>query len=390
MITLLKKTILFTLSFLLSWQLMAQSPIEQKGKRKVSWKAEKGVLYYDGNIYYKGKIIRFRTKDTELMVPQKAIVEIFPIKGFNAYGEYIIFRPDKKAPEKVPIEAKKEAPKEQEWEIIDYREEAISSPEIEKIIEEDGYFETSAPSRRSKKHKDKKSQIDMEGYFGLAIFQDSLTSQGVLGTFKGDGVTQGAALSMDIYPRERAHSDLFFSSILNINSFETSVTEKTNQSSKNVTKKNSTMRLRLHTQGYLIHHEKEDLSLGLGLSWEKLPFFETINEAEGKGDLTSKTSIGFSFLGRYVYYHLFFLEKLVIDASFSPIGANTESVRQFDLEATLFYSFSKTLSFYTKGILRYQKLRFPKETAQNSDAEFIYPKTIQESLGISLGLSLKL
>lgn len=364
--------------------------------RVVQWETNEKVLYFDGNIYFEGSVYRFRTKDTKIIVPYDAVVEILAVYGFRSYGRYQVFRPiAKKEPlnvDKNPVsQMKQQSPLESEYEEFEYESTAVSSPDIDSLaISEENLFEKIDPFSRRSSGKKNDSNTEISTSFGLQISQDKIVSQGVLGTFDGDGISQGIEAAIDIYPEPRVSSPLFFSMTLNVEEFNTESKEIVEETMvKETNHENSTLRLRIDTQSIILNTKENMFSVGIGIGWEKLPFFETVDESSGKGQLKTKTSIGYSFLSRYSYT-IESIGAFIIDFNFMPIGARTKSTRQADLSLTQKGHLAYDLFYLLSARGRYQKLRFPKESSANIESVSVFPKTERQSYGFLIGVGLSL
>ncbi len=356
--------------------------------RTVSWPADEKAEYYFGNIYQENHVYRFRTTETSIKVPNDAIVEVVSVRGI---GKFHWIRADYPSqvdePAEKPAEVKDQTkPIASDPNEYTYTSEPINDPTISEVgtdfFEPLGKTEKDPVANGGKKVE---SEIFIATGGGFLGSQESLNSQGLVGEFNGSGVSYGLQAFADVYPGKPAQSLTMFSLMLDYGQFMTkSKTDVQGGDPVTKTNKNSAGRLRGQTFLKVSQGVHESLYIGFGISWEKLPFFEIINEERGEGKLTTKTSQGFQLLCRYT--KKIGLGDLVSDLGMTPIGASVKSIFQTDLNFSLRSGTGDEMGYFVGLKAKFQKVRYLKECAETDKSACTFPKTEGYSIGPLIGV----
>ena len=243
-------------------------------------------------------------------------------------------------------------------------------------------------SKISPKAQKSTPETDYTLLTGGMIFQDDLISQGLLGEFEGKGVTTGASATLGVFPKSRAFANIFFQVTAESGTFVTESQEATDLGqARSNSNSNSVAVARIDTLGVVSKQDGHQFSAGLGLFWQQLPFFEAANEGAGDGNLSTKTSIGYNLI---FDWHQLTESPYVFSGSLAltPIGANTESIRQVSGVLRLEYRIWDHLSAYFDGRFRYLQIRYTEECSKNRSSQCILPKSVQSSFGGGFGVVL--
>ena len=339
--------------------------------RLVIWKKVPDAVYYDGNIYHKNKIYRFRTRGNTYYAPVKSAVEVLAVKGPSEIHRVGVYRWSKTKA------LGNEAYGDSEFEYLGYEgDPKIDSKEIAEIMSSDDIFVVQKKAPPTKADGEPIPDL-VELSSGLLGSQENLLSEGVLGRFEGEGIGTGGFIGVEGAPGGRS-APVIFKAYFEGMSLATE-TEEIIDDSIGSSREQSIGILRLYGRflSLLSSNSWGDLRWGMGLSYEKLPFFEIQNEESGKGELTTKSSVGLSFGMQNQILTSWGIVTVGLDVL--PISGNTKSLSEVGGEIRLDYPLSHSWSLFLGGLARYQHIRYHREDSANDETSYTFPKTINTS-----------
>ena len=349
--------------------------------RKVVWDKVPGAIYYDGNIYSKESVVRVRTQQNHVYIPVKENIEVIAVKGFKNTLNLGVFR-------RKDLSNGNMASEDDDYYYFSYNDDPEIIPgEIAEAFDTESVF-----IKRSKSDNisinGKAIELLYDVFPGATITQEDVLSEGLIGRFEGKGVAIGAGNTIEGRPEEGLDATIF--------SFHSEVLSFTTESQQvidgfegSVRKQNTNM-LRFVGDFVAVMGVAGEsyFRMGLGLSWERLPFFDIKDESGGLGELTSRSSVGMSVVSQVDKKIGFGVVRL--KASVLPISGNTKSLREINSDLRALYPISGDLGLFVSGMGRYQLIRFQREKLGNNSETQVFPKTINKSFRLTLGLTAKI
>ena len=360
------------LSLLLTFSIISLSGTSfGQDLRPVTWKKVPDAVYYDGNIYHQNKIYRFRTRGNTYYAPVKSAVEVLAVKGPGEFHRVGVYRWSK-------IKALgNNAYGDSEFQYLGYEDDPkIDSKEIAEIMSSDDVFVVQKKAPPTKAGGEPIPDL-VELSSGLFGSQENLLSEGVLGRFEGEGIGTGGFIGVEGAPGGR-NAPVIFKAYFEGMSLATE-TEEVIDGSIVASRDQAIGIFRLYGRflSLLSSNSWGDLRWGMGLRYEKLAFFEIQDEESGKGELTTKSSVGLSFGMQNQILTSWGIVTVGLDIL--PISGNTKSLSEVDGEIRLENPLSHRWSLFLGGLARYQHIRYHREDSVNDETSYIFPKTINTS-----------